>query len=187
MRHGWRARLAGDVLILAAVLAIGALLQWRVTTAAYNDFEAAWPVWRISESLLWATVMLLLITVPMHLKPLFANRVWARLGVLSYSIYLIHEPLLHYGREAMIAWYPDTLPGWGPGSAAAVSIIAALSLWLAERTHRWIEVPFMRQKVRVPVLAPSVGTPASVVVAFPGSALPAGARLHHTPRPPESL
>jgi peptidoglycan/LPS O-acetylase OafA/YrhL len=187
-RHGRVARLTGDVLVVGGVLAIGALLQWRVTSATYLDSETAWPLWRIPESLLWAAVMLLLVTVPMHLKPLFANRVWARLGVLSYSIYLIHTPVLLYGREATNAWFPDTLQGWTPGSAIAVGIMAAFSLWLAKHTYRWIEEPFIRQKTSVPVLAPSLGaaTPVSVVP-IPGAARPAEARLHHTPHPPEDL
>src|SRR6185295_13965334 len=67
-RHGWRARLAGDALIVGAVLALGRLLQWNVTSGSYFDIEAAWPVWRIPESLLWATVMLLLVAMPMHVK-----------------------------------------------------------------------------------------------------------------------
>lgn len=187
-RHGRVARLGGDVLMLGAVLAVGKLLQWRVTTSTYLDSETAWPLWRIPESLLWAAVMLVLVVVPMHVKPLFANRLWARLGVLSYSIYLIHTPVLLYGRATTNAWFPDTLQGWNPGSATAVGIMAAFTLWLAVRTHSGIEVPFMRRKARVPVLAPSLGAPSSVpVIAFPGAGLPAEARLHHAPRPPEAL
>jgi hypothetical protein len=52
----------------------------------------------------------------------------------------------------------------------------------------FFELPWMRRKVRVPVLGPTMGAPASVpVLRIPGGVLHAEARLHHAPRPPETL
>jgi len=65
--------------------------------------------------------------------------------------------------------------------------MAAVTLWLARRTHRWMEVPFMRRKTRVPVLVAGVGTPAPVAFVIPSAALPAEARLHHAPRAPATI
>jgi peptidoglycan/LPS O-acetylase OafA/YrhL len=192
-RHGWRARLAGDVLIVGTVLAIGALLQWNVTAGNYVDLERNWPVWRIAESFLWAAVMLLLITVPMHVKPLFANRAFAYVGVTSYSIYLLHTPVLLYGREVIRTWLPGTLAGWTPASATAIFVLACIVLALASITYRWIERPAMLRKLRLPLWTPTLGapTPAPVVAAFspvlPGNAALAEARLHHAPPRTEQL
>jgi len=192
-RHGWRARLVGDVLIVGTVLALGALLQWNVTAGNYVDLEIAWPVWRIPESILWATVLLLLVTAPMHVKPLFANRVWAHLGLMSYSIYLIHTPLLLYGREVIRAWFPGVLHGWTPASATAVLVLASIAVTLASITYRIIELPAMRRKLRVPLWAPTSGGPAqapSVATLAPRLSGPtqlAEARLHHTSPRTESL
>jgi peptidoglycan/LPS O-acetylase OafA/YrhL len=183
-RHGWRARLAGDVLIVGTVLALGALLQWNVTAGNYVDLERAWPVWRIAESLLWATVMLLLISVPMHVKPLFANRAVAYVGVTSYSIYLLHTPVLLYGRAVIRAWFPGTLAGWAPASATAVFVLACIVLTLATITYRLIERPAMLRKLRVPLWAPTFG--GSVPTPAIAGSL-AGARLHHAPPRSESL
>lgn len=183
-RHGWRARLAGDVLIVGTVLALGALLQWNVTAGNYVDLERAWPAWRIAESLLWATVMLLLISVPMHVKPLFANRAFAYVGVTSYSIYLLHTPVLLYGRAVIREWFPGTLAGWAPASATVVFVLACIVLTLATITYRLIERPAMRRKLRVPLWAPTRGGS----VPTPAIAGPlAGARLHHAPPRSEPL
>jgi peptidoglycan/LPS O-acetylase OafA/YrhL len=159
-RHGWRARLVGDVLIVGTVLALGSLLRWNLTVGSYDDLELNWPVWRIAESVLWAAVLLLLITAPMYLKPLIVNRTFAYIGVTSYSIYLIHTPLLLYGREVIRAWFPGTLAGWTPASATAVFALACVVLTLATVTYRCIERPAMRWKRRVPLWAPTLGAPA---------------------------
>src|SRR5262249_47766315 len=55
-------------------------------------------VWHILEGALWACVLLLLLLLlaPLRTKVLLANPVWAKLGDLSYSIYLLHLPLFTY-------------------------------------------------------------------------------------------
>ena len=187
-RHGWRARVAGDVLLVGAVLALGRLLQWNVTSGSYVAFETAWPVWRVVEGLLWATVLLLLVAMPMHVRPLVANRLWARLGVMSYSIYLIHTPLLLYGRDLIRAWFPNVLHGWTPASATVVLALAGVALALASVTYRLIELPAMQRKARVPLWTPTFGVPASAA-AVSALSMPAmaEARLHHTPPKTDTL
>jgi len=188
-RHGWRARLVGDVLLVTTVLALGRLLQWNVTAGSYVQFETAWPVWRIPESMLWGMVLLLLVVVPMHVKPLVANRVSARLGVMSYSIYLVHTPLVLYWRDLINAWFPGVLRGWTPASATAVLALAAIVLTLASITYRLIERPAMQRKARVPLWASAFGVPASIAAVMPTLPAPtmAEARLHHAPRRPDTL
>lgn len=190
-RHGWRARLVGDVLLVGTVLALGRLLQWNVTSGSYVAFEIGWPVWRVAEGVLWAIVLLLLIGMPMHVKPLFANRMWAVFGVISYSIYLIHTPLLHYGRDVINARFPGVLHGWTPASATAVFVMAAITLTLAAITYRLIERPAMERKTRVPLWVPTFGVRAprvtGVVSSHPASVQLADARLHHTPAPTDTL
>jgi peptidoglycan/LPS O-acetylase OafA/YrhL len=73
----------------------------------------------------------------------------AWVGVVSYSLYVIHLPLL-------MAWgklTPELLPGalgagWTALGAAWVSIALALCLALSAITYRAIELPFLRRKVR---------------------------------------
>jgi len=126
--------------------------------------------------------------MPMHVKPLVANRLWARLGVMSYSIYLIHTPLLLYGRDLIRAWFPNVLHGWTPASATAVLALAAVALALASVTYRLIELPAMQRKARVPLWTPTFGMPASAA-AVSALSVPAmaEARLHHTPPKTDTL
>ncbi|PWK52024.1 acyltransferase family protein [Actinoplanes xinjiangensis] len=59
----------------------------------------------------------------------------ARIGVISYSIYLIHYALIELGRPLLTADVPDPLI-----AAGYLTAVFGLS-WL---THRWIEVPGQR-------------------------------------------
>lgn len=196
VRHHRRARLVGDLLLVGALWALGALLQWIVSSGSYVVMETAWPTWRIAEGFLWAVVLLLLVAVPMHVKPLLANRMWALLGVISYSIYLVHAPLLIYGKGLINGWFPDVMHGWTAASAAAMLALAALSLALASLTYRLIERPALRRKtavalwMRTPAVAGStVGSlpPVHPAAAAGDLAWLVSARQHHRPSPADEL
>ncbi|WP_433872565.1 acyltransferase family protein [Saccharopolyspora sp. CA-218241] len=74
-----------------------------------------------------------------------ANRLLVRAGVLSYSVYLLHTP---------IVWlFVDVWSGGSEAPWSAVGIIAAVGALVviavvAELAHRFVEVPFFRWKRR---------------------------------------
>ena len=65
-----------------------------------------------------------------------------RLGRISYSLYLLHWPLL-VGALALILWFAPTISG---PAAAGWMLVAGLPLVLilAGRLHTWLEAPLMR-------------------------------------------
>src|SRR5262249_12973450 len=107
LRHGAavRARLAAsrwlalggaDVALLAVLAALGYLLRW-VTFRGFLSLEVTGEcLWHVPEGVLWTTVLVLVLLFPLRTKVLLANPVLAWLGVLSYSIYILHQPVLHY-------------------------------------------------------------------------------------------
>jgi peptidoglycan/LPS O-acetylase OafA/YrhL len=149
------ARTAGDAALVAALVGLLWLLGW----AARQDYiarEAAWPVWHVLEGALWAAVLLTLLLLPGSLKPMLVNRVWAFLGLISYSLYLVHLPVIFYGRKFVIPRWPSVFP-WGPelwmwtwrGLGGAI-LLAAAAVALATLTYASIERPVLRLKSRVP-------------------------------------
>ncbi len=150
-RHGdaLRARLVtsrlarrggADVAFVALLLALGVLLRW----AAYHGWNrtSAPPriLWHVPEAILWSGVMLLLLVAPCRAKAVFCNRALRALGVLSYSIYLWHYPILvrSIGSAAFT--------GWSAGSAARIATIAAATVAASALSYRLVERPFLIRK-----------------------------------------
>lgn len=165
LRHGaaLRARLAasrwlaaggGDVLLLVVLLALGVLLRWS-TVHGFMPLEASWRyVWHVPEGMLWALVVLIVLLVPLRTKVLLSNPVLARLGVLSYSIYVLHCPVFQYSLWGWRAAFPHAGLGWTAQMTAWFVLAALLCVGLSSLTYRWIERPFLVRKARLDPGAP---------------------------------
>jgi peptidoglycan/LPS O-acetylase OafA/YrhL len=155
-RHPAGARSAGDATLLAALAGIVVLLSW-VAQVDYVTREADWSIWHVPEAILWAAVLLALLLLPATLKPLLANRAWGFIGLISYSLYLVHVPVIWYGRKLLLRVWPGMFP-WVPGGAwtwtrggvAGAALLAAVAVALAALTYVAIERPMLRLKNRLP-------------------------------------
>lgn len=74
------------------------------------------------------------------------------LGLISYSVYLWHEPLAWWVREH-IPHDPSSIVGW----VASLLIVIAITLALASATYFLVERPAMRLKVRTDRTSRSTG------------------------------
>jgi peptidoglycan/LPS O-acetylase OafA/YrhL len=152
-RHALLARVAGDLLLIAALGSVVELLGW----AAREDYaarEAAWPLWHVAEGIAWSLVLLSLLLFPGFVKRVLVNRAWAFLGLISYSLYLVHLPVIEYGRRLFSRlWifpiYPGVRLGWTWKATLAASLIVTVALAIATLTHLVIERPMLRLKSRV--------------------------------------
>jgi peptidoglycan/LPS O-acetylase OafA/YrhL len=155
-RHGddWRRRAAAqpwlraggaDLLLLAVLVALAAHLRWLVFIGAARYHAPPEHAWQALGGLLWASLLLLLLVAPLRLKPVLHNRWWTRLGVLSYSIYVLHLPVISGVRRGLQALGAAGL-GRPMETALVLALSAALSIALAAVTYRLIEYPFLRRK-----------------------------------------
>jgi peptidoglycan/LPS O-acetylase OafA/YrhL len=136
----------GDVMLVAAVIALEMLLR-MVASGGFLSWETApWVTWHIVEGFLWAVVVLLVLVAPLRLRVLFVNSTMMRLGVLSYSIYLLHWPLLLWAGRFVQS--PLMLATGGSGFPETY-VVAAASVALSALTYRFIERPFLIWKARV--------------------------------------
>jgi len=159
-RHGeairrWVARTkwmrwGGDVACIAALVVLGALLR-RVVYVNYFELETHYPEWHLLEGACWTAVLLLLVLAPLRLKPLLANRVLATLGTLSYSIYLVHVPVLTFGLAAIRARWTIAAAGWDAPAFAAVALLLAGVGAISAVTYHVIERPVLERKARLRV------------------------------------
>src|SRR5262249_56130924 len=107
--RGWRrlGRGGADIVVVAIVIALEQLLHGF---PASRDF--AWellPAWHLVEGPLWAGLLLVLVVAPLLTKRLFCNAVLTHLGLVSYSLYLVHPPLIEFGVVAVKMHYPALL------------------------------------------------------------------------------
>lgn len=140
-----------DLALLGLLTALGYLLRWAVMFREPFDRPPD-HVWHLPEAVLWSLVLLLLLCAPLRSKWLFSNALLARLGILSYSIYMIHLPLtwLFLGtlRTAGVAG-PYGLYGWSWRTTLVVVVETVTCLGLAALTYRVIERPFLTRKARL--------------------------------------
>jgi len=158
-RHGdaVRARLAasrplavgGADLILAAVfVALAFLLRWVNRSGFFPIEETQWYVWHVPEGVFWTAVVLILLLAPLRLKAVLSNPLLAWLGVLSYSIYLLHQPLLYYSVRVARRAFPG-MAEWGVSAVLWLAVVTAACVGLASLTYRLIERPFLVRKARI--------------------------------------
>ncbi len=137
-----------DVLMVAVFVVMAFFLRWLVGIGAVRQMGAPDQPWHIVNGALWAAVLLLILLAPLRAKGLFANRVLGRLGVLSYSIYMIHVPFVGVSLLAIRKWMPFQMVGWDAGSSITIAVLLLALVGVSSLTYRYIESPFLVRKAR---------------------------------------
>lgn len=116
----------------------------------------------------WATIGSALIILPISegrydpVKSLLASLPLRSLGLISYSLYLWHWPILFFARTYQSAFSPMASTKLDPVSAG---VCIALALVLAIASYRLIELPFRRRRIRWPHAFGIAGTSIAAVTA----------------------
>ena len=138
----------GDLVLIALLFGLGYLLR-EVVFIGFDAAEWTWHAWHVMESLLWASIVLVTLLLPLRLGSLLTNRVMGTVGILSYSMYLFHLPILFElifrGRFAT----PEAYQGWTATSLATVLTCLALALTVSALTYLLIERPLLKRKAEI--------------------------------------
>ena len=137
-----------DLLLLGVILCLGLLLR-EVVFMGFFQAEQSWNQWHVFESLLWALLVLITLVAPLRLGFLFSNRLLGGIGVLSYSMYLVHFPIIFFVLYPLRAANPDAYQGWTWTSSWAVMLCLALAVALSTLTYLAIERPVLQRKARI--------------------------------------
>jgi peptidoglycan/LPS O-acetylase OafA/YrhL len=97
--------------------------------------------WHVVDGAGWSALLLLLLVAPLRLAPVFCNPLLSRLGLLSYSIYILHAPFMFIPIQAFVG--PRA---WTPWAWTLVSMLTGALLGTALMTYRLIERPFLVRK-----------------------------------------
>jgi peptidoglycan/LPS O-acetylase OafA/YrhL len=142
----WRWAATGGALAAAAAVAVCADLG--LWSAGRNPYELT--------GALGCALLLALVVLPpadAEIRPgplmrLLSAPVAVTAGLVSYSIFLWHEPLVRLLRSQ--GW---TFPG-RPGWAMNLVLVAALTALASAATYRWVERPALRRKAQPSRRAP---------------------------------
>lgn len=146
-KNPWLRNGGADLVLLAVLFALGLLLQ-KVTTRGFIPAEIVIPAWHVAESLLWTTVVLLVILAPLRIRPLIANPVMGMLGLFSYSMYLIHEPVIYLGLGPLV-WQGLPLDVDLILRVLAFAVTFAICVAMSAVSYRLIERPFLLRKAKI--------------------------------------
>jgi len=147
-KAAWLRNGGSDALLLLVLFGLGLVLQ-QVTYRGFIRTELAAPAAIFEESILWTAVLLWVVLAPLRVHHLITNRIFTTLGLLSYSIYLIHEPIIFFGGIRLLnLGYPletDLLLRVG-----VFALTFLLCVALSAVTYLAIERPFPVRKARLP-------------------------------------
>jgi len=138
-----------DVVLLLVLAGLGLLLQAAVWRGLGMTELGTWHAWHVLEALLWGAVVLLFVLAPLRMKPLICNRAFARVGTLSYSIYLLHVPLLMFGFAQFRQMGMVPTQGWNGPTISLTAVLGIACLAIATLTYTIIERPFLIRKARL--------------------------------------
>ncbi|MDA9579615.1 acyltransferase [Luminiphilus sp.] len=142
-------RVLGAVAVLLALYVNGVVLRHTVLLGEWQS-ESNWHEHHIYEAILWSVVLLVLVLTRPLFYRIIANSVLAVVGKLSYSLYLWHVPILFH------VIYPTKERigvGFSESVLAYLLTFAALllSLMASLLTYRFIELPGLNVKRRLPI------------------------------------
>ncbi|MGH7786476.1 MAG: acyltransferase family protein [Candidatus Binatia bacterium] len=144
----WLRRGGADLVFAVVLVGLAYYLRALVDDTRINGGLSAPALpWHAGSGLFWAAVVLCLVLTPLRSKAYLCNAALARLGVLSFSIYLLHVPILHSGLRLARHVAPD-LWGWSPRMAALIVVLGIACYAAATVTYTWIERPFLVRKSR---------------------------------------
>jgi peptidoglycan/LPS O-acetylase OafA/YrhL len=144
----WLSAGGSDLMLLLVLAALAAVLRWKLQfpTALWSPTEL---IELVPDGFLWSAVLIILLLFPLRGKALFSNRFLRWLGVISYSIYLVHVPLIRFSLAAARRWVPEMGISWSPIASVWFVCVTLVCLGISSLTYRLIEQPFLERKARV--------------------------------------
>lgn len=135
--------------VIILLVCLGQLLQH---SAQLGDFQAerTWHMRHSYEALCWIGILLLLTMSSPWGKTLLINKFNALMGKISYSIYLIHVPVMYYIIAPIKQSIGEQSYAAAPEAYAAIVAAFVASVAASFLCYQLIELPFLKIKQHIP-------------------------------------
>jgi len=145
-----------DISLLVLLFIIGLFFQ-HVSRLGNLAAEIAFPVRHVIEGFIWAAIIFITCVGRSYFTGILVNPLFSSLGVLSYSIYLIHNTVIHFVLSYLNTKNSDFLNGYSV--ILVISIIIIITIILSALTYHCIEKPFLKLKKSRLLTKPLTNTP----------------------------
>jgi len=142
-------RIAWRLAALPAAILLGVLLHAVALTGTMEASERL-PWLHAPEAMLWGVLLLAAVDAQGRLSEALLHPVFRHLGRISYSLYLVHLPLLSYVLLPRTLTIGQGNPALFDSAGLALLAKGLVLAWvLALAAHLLVEQPFLRMKSRV--------------------------------------
>jgi peptidoglycan/LPS O-acetylase OafA/YrhL len=145
----WIARGGADLALLSVLVGLGFFLRWHVRTGFWEVEATPRHTWHIAEGALWASVVLLLLLAPLRTKRLLCNRLLGCIGVVSYSLFLIHIPVVVFTMMRVSARVGGGIASWDAQAYLVTAVLFVACVTMSTILYWTIERPFLMHKARL--------------------------------------
>ncbi|MDX2169329.1 MAG: acyltransferase [Deltaproteobacteria bacterium] len=149
----WLARMrldtpaGADVAVAIVMLLLSGLLVGVAWAGSFAVQVAPWHAHHVIEAMLWTALVGLVLLTPTRLRAALRLPLLIQLGVLSYSVYIVHAPILAVINTLRRAGVAD-LVGWNWRTVLLAAVLTVATGLVASLTYRFIESPFLSRKER---------------------------------------
>ena len=159
-QHSRLLRNGGADIILAALTGLLAIILYRVAMFGYMNAYIQHFDHVVIEAATWTCIMGAILYLPSRLKMVLVNPAMIFLGLISYSLYLLHAPVVFFclrilkGMGVYMAHMPLALDRAGAAIAhqpldVKLAICIAAAIALSTLTYFAIEKPMLNFKSRI--------------------------------------
>lgn len=147
--RAWLRRGGGDLLLFGVFLCLGLLLRWQVWVTHTVSENVPVFGWHLLEGASWAAILALVLLLPLRSRRIWRSVLLGHLGVISYSMYMWHIPVVRPGLRAFAALGVRGGLGWTAANCGMIAVLTVICVGVSELTYRYIELPFLRRKARL--------------------------------------
>jgi peptidoglycan/LPS O-acetylase OafA/YrhL len=148
-RMRWLSLGGSEAVLLLLLVALSLLLQWVAWVGFWTAENRPNHVWHLAEGALWASVLLLVLLLPLRARWLLVNPVLGAVGLVSYSLFLCHVPIVAIVLHLLQWRMPGHFITWNAESLLACGALLVACLLVSTLTYWTVERPFLVRKAKL--------------------------------------